>query len=565
MASDTVHVGQLICDSTTPPPDRGFYKINDTTTGHVGKLVMSDPVSGKESVALTATLSDGGIVIPRASGGSTVIDPASGVLVVGDSRSMFGSYPEGLAWFNPISIPNLNGLPIVQLGTGPGDLDYNTTRQMLYRASDRAVQWPDAAGNYGPWTPLRLGVNKIESGTAGKWVAILVRSMDLMPTANQIIPVTVTQSPYATETYVTPTLRAIRSMRMSAAWCGASGVRLQEMVELLPWYTSQAASCGYATFRAGTNNITNGDSAAYMIGKAKIVIDGLLTLGARVAVVGETARWGTAVGTALTTTQQRVLHEYNRWLADYCAAQSDSLRYVDAYSLTVDPAYTDCRPKSGMLSDTVHDAEAGSAVVLTQPIIDALRSLGAQDRPAAQHGDPTVLLGGAWMTGTGGTLNTGVTGTIPDTWEVARKTGADATVVCSVESRSDKAGNFLRADITTTAAGQVIRINRTYANRQTIESLGKAVGDKYRLECDVQIDIASGSITSACVVYVQMWAGASSVILRTQAKALAPGLYKIRTPDIEIPAGVTLLQPYVEIYPAASSAVTVRLGDVAIR
>ena len=61
MASDTVYVGQLICDSTTPPPDRGFYKINDTTTGHVGKLVMSDPVSGKESVALTATLSDGGL------------------------------------------------------------------------------------------------------------------------------------------------------------------------------------------------------------------------------------------------------------------------------------------------------------------------------------------------------------------------------------------------------------------------------------------------------------------------------------------------------------------------
>src|SRR5574343_1992470 len=60
MASDTVYVGQLICDSTTPPPDRGFYKINDTTTGHVGKLVMSDPVSGKESVALTAT-SDGGV------------------------------------------------------------------------------------------------------------------------------------------------------------------------------------------------------------------------------------------------------------------------------------------------------------------------------------------------------------------------------------------------------------------------------------------------------------------------------------------------------------------------
>ena len=71
MASDTVHVGQLICDSTTPPPDRGFYKINDTTTGHVGKLVMSDPVSGKESVALTATLSSGGIGISDIAGVKT--------------------------------------------------------------------------------------------------------------------------------------------------------------------------------------------------------------------------------------------------------------------------------------------------------------------------------------------------------------------------------------------------------------------------------------------------------------------------------------------------------------
>jgi len=78
MASDTVYVGQLICDSTTPPPDRGFYKINDTTTGHVGKLVMSDPVSGKESVALTATLSDGRVRVSAGGKPLTLLtsDPA---------------------------------------------------------------------------------------------------------------------------------------------------------------------------------------------------------------------------------------------------------------------------------------------------------------------------------------------------------------------------------------------------------------------------------------------------------------------------------------------------------
>lgn len=505
-----------------------------------------------------------GISLPN---GSTMpLDPRQGLLIVGDSRSMFGTYPEGISYFNPISIADLKGLPIAQLGTGPGDLDYNTTRQMLYRASDRAVQWPDAAGNYGPWTPLRLGVNKIESGTPGKWVTFLARSLNLMPTTDQIIPVVVTQSPYATETYVTPSLRAARALRLPTKYCGASGGRLQEMEELLTWYKSQASGCGYFIFRAGTNNISADDASfEYMIGKAKIVLDGLLALGMRGVVVGETARWGTAVGTPLTASKLAILCGYNKWLYNYCAGQSDSLRYIDAWDLTVDTEYTDGRPRAGMLSDTVHDAEAGSAVALTQPIIDALKSLGAAERPAAAHGDPANLLAGGWMIGTGGTLNTGVTGTIPDLWEAARKSGADATIVSSIEQRTDKAGKFWRCDITTVAVNQVLRLNTTYANRQLISTLNKAVGDSIRLECDFQLAITSGSLAAACTIYFQMWAGGSSIILRSQAKVLAAGLYKIITPDIAIPSGVTMIQPYIEIYPAANSAVTVKVGDMFIK
>ena len=63
MATETIRAGQLILDSTTPPPDRGFYKIDDFTTGHVGKLVINDPTTNAASTVVTATTSSGGVVI----------------------------------------------------------------------------------------------------------------------------------------------------------------------------------------------------------------------------------------------------------------------------------------------------------------------------------------------------------------------------------------------------------------------------------------------------------------------------------------------------------------------
>lgn len=60
MSYETIRVGQLICDSTTPPEDRGFYKIDEKTTGVVGDLVFVHPVSGKESVPVHAVTNPGG-------------------------------------------------------------------------------------------------------------------------------------------------------------------------------------------------------------------------------------------------------------------------------------------------------------------------------------------------------------------------------------------------------------------------------------------------------------------------------------------------------------------------
>ena len=190
MASDTVHVGQLICDSTTPPPDRGFYKINDTTTGHVGKLVMSDPVSGKESVALTATLSSGEVEIsllpgvaiavsrfePIRSMVSTAIDRGETVtyVVSGDStrNNAYNQMPDyyqtqlgkvGIVYYNNAQSgqsgrdwgKNIDQNTVAQAIANSGPLGKNTILEFCFGINDTAIGTPADADVEG-W--LRYGL-----------------------------------------------------------------------------------------------------------------------------------------------------------------------------------------------------------------------------------------------------------------------------------------------------------------------------------------------------------------------------------------------------------------------
>lgn len=81
MSNETLGVGQLICNSTTPPPDRGFFKVDDTTTGHVGDLKVFDPVTNQPSTVITATPSGG---VLEASAGGLVFSNAAKPQIVGN-------------------------------------------------------------------------------------------------------------------------------------------------------------------------------------------------------------------------------------------------------------------------------------------------------------------------------------------------------------------------------------------------------------------------------------------------------------------------------------------------
>jgi hypothetical protein len=66
------------------------------------------------------------------------------------------------------------------------------------------------------------------------------------------------------------------------------------------------------------------------------------------------------------------------------------------------------------------------------------------------------------FSGTGGTKGTGVTGTVPDNWQVLRVSGdTQTTAVAAIEAATDGGGNWLRIDYTAFASGNGIRIKPT--------------------------------------------------------------------------------------------------------
>jgi len=81
MSNETLNVGQLICGSTTPPPDRGFFKVDDTTTGHVGALKVFDPVTNQPSTVIIASPSGSGMDLRGIAPSGTVA--ADGTITLG--------------------------------------------------------------------------------------------------------------------------------------------------------------------------------------------------------------------------------------------------------------------------------------------------------------------------------------------------------------------------------------------------------------------------------------------------------------------------------------------------
>lgn len=330
---------------------------------------------------------------------------------------------------------------------------------------------------------------------------------------------------------------------------------------MLPWWLASSPGAGFCVWRIGTNSVKAGHTAAFMYGHAKTQLDALISAGKRIVVVGTHPRWSDTAGTAMSTAWRNVAIDYNRKLRDYCLAHATVTRYVDPYPIAADPAYTDWRPASGMLVDTVHDAKAGLAPLLGAAIAMALQSLGALVGLYEQV-DYANLLPDGYMVGTTGTFGAGASGVLPTGWSSMRLSGADLTAVHSIEQRTDKpGGQWAVSAITATAASQRLRV---YTGDKTLASLGKAVGDTIEVSADVLLSALSGTLADDIEVFVGFTGGGT---VRTEAKipAVVGRVFNARLPKIKIPAGSTALAVYVYVWPGASTTCTLKFGDVIVK
>ena len=531
-------------------------------------VVTFDP--GKESVALTATISDGGTgnrPKPHVLSGESLLSARNGsnVAFLGDSRARAHYTDWGMA-ANSIAIPS-DGMRIQYLGAADTLTTQSSTGTFEYSASLQALRWTAPGDTAGPWTPLQVGKMQLESGTAGKWFKIIVFSLQDLPASDFSKTITLSgvlwhmKGPAHSSVQTThgmPDMIECGLYGSTLYHLGAGGSTTDDLVQMLPWFTRVANGVGYDVIRSGTNDITNGVAAATTISNMQAVVNDRLARGRRIVIVGESARWGSAVGTALTAPRFTALQAINSGYKAIAAANIGKVEYVDTFLSTYDPAYTDGRPASGMLADTVHDSYQ-SAIRIGSAVLCALWRLGLTNANQMAFGDPDVIWPYAWAPGLGGTAGAGVTtvGGIASGYTWARLAGADATATVEMTTFPDRAG--ARFDVSWSATAAAQRINVTTPNTN-IAPLGWAVGDWIELYADVEVVSAAGSEN----IEISLLQNGNSIVSRLYFPPV-PGRYRMSSTPMQITAGISQILVNGNIYPAASSTGRLKVGDLIIR
>ena len=147
----------------------------------------------------------------------------------------------------------------------------------------------------------------------------------------------------------------------------------------------------------------------------------------------------------------------NDFIKSYWSSHSGG-EYVDIFSGIVDYASTTCAPKAGLLLDGTHCGNVGAFTIgqLIAPYLRSSRWVSNSILPCSVAQDYAVNNAVAqyarnpMCTGTGGTLQSGNTGSAPDSFTAF--TTANVSTVHSIAANSDGIGNYHQLAMTASAA-----------------------------------------------------------------------------------------------------------------
>lgn len=330
---------------------------------------------------------------------------------------------------------------------------------------------------------------------------------------------------------------------------------------------------------AGTNDIALGATYATITSNLASIYQKILDRGAIVAVLPIAPR--NASGSDWSTSAQRRMHlAVNHWI-EQKARTTQGMIYIDPYPYVVDPASANGDSRSGFSVDGVHCSPTGgyymgeAAVKVFSGLIRpmshvAVSQYDAYDATNFPNGN---MLTNGLLTGTGGTIGTGASGTAATSWQVMRNSGTNATATASKVSRSDGLpGDVQQVVFGVTGGGSGTGVLYVMPTPSTV-STGVASDIWVEGSCEIEVSASSGGGSPLYGLYLEVYdltSGGSRVrCLQPYAGVKLPNVaWKgiLKTPPLQLIGTDGIRYRIVaEVDETITDTVTVKLSRMTLR
>jgi lysophospholipase L1-like esterase len=283
-----------------------------------------------------------------------------------------------------------------------------------------------------------------------------------------------------------------------------------------------------------SNDVASNASVATIQSRLTQYLDKCAAIGARVIICTIPPR------NALNTAQRNVMSAVNRWIREQGQVRR-GVYIVDAWQLLVDPANGGLR--TGVASDGIHMNGLGAQRV-GQAIANVVNSLTPPVDVLGwgEDTDLQAVMVNPNLTGTTGTLNNGITGSVATSWKVGSITGAAVTATASKVARTDfMPGEWQQISITTGEGAQL---------QQDLIFANMVAGTTYLdAMCEFQTDADWANITQFYMSISFLDAGFAGVGGSTDLQWVAGDTYDtvntrpasgvFRVPRVLVPAAAT--------------------------
>lgn len=481
----------------------------------------------------------------------------SKISFIGDSRCWYGSKK----YYKNATTTDYNSINMFLEGCGIGITSDSSGGILNYRASDKSFSWTAPNDTQGEYLQItRAGRVRLESGSENKWIELIIKSFNTLPTTDKIVNVSVSgvmSVNIGNNPSMSLQVQGLLEDGSQINLLGVGGATTSNLLELQEWINEEDSLVGGVDIiRIGTNDISSNLAANNIIANAVAFFTNRLKIGRKLVICGESARWGTSVGTPLTSTQLESLLRINEAYFNFCQ-DNDNCIFVDLYSLSANPNFKDGRPTDGILKDTVHDDVLGS-LIFGNAIYESIKLFGTSNKYPLLKGDFKNLYSFGDMSGTSGTIQVGASGTAPTGTTISRASGSDATVVASILSNSSPSKYGVKLDITGVTLGNIIQVR---LNGIPLSSVGLASGDIINFISDIEIHEATNIVSIDEFVLFNDALSIKNYIARFP---LVGAYKKIKSNDIVVPLGATSMTYYLLVKVGHNSTATIELSNIRV-